>query len=74
MANEMPKSSESNDKLPIGVGGLLLGFIVLMFAKFLGYIPMWLDQSIFGVAVGIGIIAGFGILALAIDQVITSSR
>ena len=50
----------------------MLGFIVLMFAKFLGYIPMWLDQSIFGVAVGIGIIAGFGILALAIDQAITS--
>ncbi len=34
--SEMPKSNESDDRLPIGVGGLLAGFIVLMFAKFLG--------------------------------------
>jgi quinol-cytochrome oxidoreductase complex cytochrome b subunit len=68
----MPKRSESEDRLPVGLGGLLVGLIVLMFAKFRGYIPMWIDQSFLGAIVGIGVIVGFGILAVAIDQARTS--
>ena len=68
--------AEDDEALPAIIGGLLVGFIVLLIIKFLGVFSMseTLIQSIVELVVGMTVIVGFGILGLLVNDTISKRK